>query len=467
MNFAEVRFWQLLLGALGLILLARYPIGLYRPGALGDYDKSMLACLGLFLLAEISLLTVLIFIFVLLSTYYGTRWVLKHSEGKTSRYLLFFIPLQLAPLFYYKYSNFVCNQALGLQIDAFRDLIIPVGISFYSFQAVGFLIDTLAFMHPLPRFVDFINFLSFFPQIVAGPIERRKDLLHQMEQFRFRWLPESINIGAGYLIAGLFLKSCMADNLANLFDPSSRTNPFSIWLANLVFGLRIYFDFAGYSLVAVGIGYCLGVRLTLNFTSPYCSTNLAEFWRRWHITLSQWFRDYVYIPAGGGRVRWWAANLLLVFVASGIWHGAGWNFVLWGLLHGLGLIGYRLLPRQFKLPLFIAWAATLAVTFLAWLCFYETNTAALLAKLFVLATPSSYNMAALKGAAAPWTGPNGLLLLVTLALAFAVHVAEWISLIKYKDPYCCLRRPGILLLLIVLMVVLSPSNYNDFIYFAF
>ena len=467
MNFAEVRFWQLLLGALGVIFLVRYPVGLYRPSSLGDYDKTALACLGVFLLSAISLATIVVLVIVLICTYFGTWWALRNPNVKASHYLLILIPLQLAPLFYYKYSNFVCNQVMDLDIDAFRGLIIPVGVSFHSFQAVGFLIDTLILKQPLPRFLDFINYIGYFPQIVAGPIERRKDLLPPMEQFRFRWLPENINIGASYLVAGLFFKLCLADNLANLFDPSSRINPFSIWLANLVFGLRIYFDFAGYSLVAVGISYCLGIRLTLNFTSPYCSTNLAEFWRRWHITLSQWFRDYLYIPVGGGRVRWWAANLLLVFVVSGIWHGAGWNFILWGLLHGLGLIAYRLLPRNLKVPLVVGWLTTLLVTFLAWLCFYETNTSALIYKLNVLATPSSYNLAALRGAAAQWAGPNGLVLVIIFALASFVHVSEWVSLIKFKEPYYCLRRPGILFLLVVLTVALSPGNYNDFIYLAF
>src|SRR5262249_43524208 len=139
-----------------------------------------------------------------------------------------------------------------------------------------------------------------------------------------------------------FLKCCLADNLALYFSGESATNAYLIWLDNFLFGLRIYFDFAGYSLVALGLAECLGIRLTLNFASPYVSTSVIEFWRRWHISLSQWFRDYIYVPLGGGRTAFWAANVIIVFLVSGLWHGAGWNFVLWGALHGLYLIANRL-----------------------------------------------------------------------------------------------------------------------------
>ena len=139
-----------------------------------------------------------------------------------------------------------------------------------------------------------------------------------MEGFRFRWSAENLNEGAGWIALGLFFKMCLADNLAVYFNGSVSNAWRLIWLNNLLFGLRIYYDFAGYSLIAVGLGRCLGVKLTLNFLSPYCSTSMVEFWRRWHVTLSQWFRDYVYIKLGGGRVRWLAFNVALVFIVSGI-----------------------------------------------------------------------------------------------------------------------------------------------------
>ena len=238
-------------------------------------------------------------------------------------------------------------------------------------------------------------------------------------------------------------------------------------MTNIVFGLRIYYDFAGYSLVALGLGRCFGIKLTLNFASPYCSTSATEFWHRWHITLSQWFRDYVYIPLGGGRVRAWAFNVAVVFVVSGIWHGAGWNFVLWGAMHGGFLIVNRMFHRRFNLPGFISWAITMLATFIAWLGFYEKRTNVLFAKLAAMFTPSAYNSAALHQAMSQWNGPDELVLAFMLALAAIVLLLEWRSITVENEPYALLRKPAMLIALIVLTLILAPGKNNDFIYFAF
>ena len=303
MNFAELRFWEYLLSGLALIVGLRL---LFSPVLLGReqlFDKIALLVLGLVLLMAVSWITFAIYLLVVAVTYGGLVWIRNHHEDHAKKYLMVLIPLQLAPLFYYKYADFVVNRVLGREFDTLRDLMIPVGISFYTFQKVAFVVDSLVFKHPLPRLLDYLNFAGFFPQIVAGPIERKTDLLPQMEGFRFRWQPRDIDDGAGWIALGLFFKCCLADNLAVYFSPSLASNAYQVWLANFLFGLRIYYDFAGYSLVAFGLARCLGVRLTLNFTSPYCSTDIGEFWRRWHITLSQWFRDYLYFPLGGGRVH--------------------------------------------------------------------------------------------------------------------------------------------------------------------
>jgi alginate O-acetyltransferase complex protein AlgI len=466
MNFAEIRFWELLLVGMGSILLLRLALIKLRFPPDG-FDKIALLALGLFLLGCVSTVTLIIFMVVALGTYGGLGWILRHPENGRRRYLFVLIPLQLLPLAYYKYAHFLANQLLNLDVDFFRGLVIPVGISFYTFQKVGFVVDTLHFQKPLPRFLDYMNFAGFFPQIVAGPIERRENLLPQMEQFRFRWLPQDINDGAGWIVVGLFFKCCLADNLALYFDPSSQTNAYLIWLTNVLFGLRIYYDFAGYSLVALGLGRCLGIRLTLNFASPYCATSATEFWRRWHVTLSQWFRDYMYIPMGGGRVRWWAFNVVVVFIVSGIWHGAGWNFVLWGALHGAFLIGNRVLGARLKLPAFVSWLVTMLAAFSAWLCFYELRPAVLFAKLGTLVTPTAYNGAALHEAVSRWVGPDQLVLAFTMVLAVTALIMEWRSLVAKDEPYSLLRRPKVLFVLIVLTMIFSPEEQNDFIYFAF
>jgi D-alanyl-lipoteichoic acid acyltransferase DltB (MBOAT superfamily) len=467
MNFAEFRFWGYLLAGLAVVLLVRR---LWSPAAgnrRDTFDKLGLLTLGLFLLLCVSWVTFVIYLAVALGSYVGLKWLLTHDPKRHRHYLWILIPLQLLPLAYYKYANFAANQVLGLDVLSLRNLAIPVGISFYTFQKVAFVIDTLAFQQPLPRFRDYMNFAGFFPQIVAGPIERRNSLLPQMEVFRFRWSLPDIDVGAGWIVVGLFFKLCLADNLAGFFDGTSHSNAYLIWMANLIFGLRIYYDFAGYSLIALGLGRCLGVRLTLNFCSPYCSTSIGEFWHRWHITLCQWFRDYLYIPLGGGRVAWWAFNVGLVFVVSGIWHGAGWNFMLWGAIHGTGLILNRLFGPKLKLPSSVCWLLTMTTCFGAWLAFYETRTDALFAKARTLLTPSAYNVDALHEARQSWSNAGGFVMVCFLALSGGVLLLEWLCVRKNNPPYRLLFRPAVLVLLIILTVILAPGKNNGFIYFAF
>lgn len=467
MNFAESRFWGLLAVGMTVIALLRWIFGSLLGTRRDEFDKAALLSLGLFLLLCVSWVTFIIFLVVAILSYVGLKWILRREQKSWQRYLFILIPLQLAPLVYYKYANFAVNDVLGLNVLSLRHLVIPVGISFYSFQKVAFVVDTLVFKQPLPRFLDYLNFAGFFPQIVAGPIERRKDLLPQMEAFRFRWSAEQINQGASWIALGLFFKLCLADNLATFFDSSSITNAYQIWLANLIFGLRIYYDFAGYSLTALGLASMLGVRLTLNFASPYCSSSMVEFWRRWHITLSQWFRDYLYVPLGGGRVRWWAFNVALVFVVSGVWHGAGWNFVLWGAIHGAALIVNRLFGRRLKLGVILSWPLTMLTTFCAWLAFYETRTSVLAAKVKTLLTPHAYGGAALHETVHQWSSAEGFVMICFLLLTAIILVLEWQSVARRDAPYYYLRRPAVLMVLVILTVILAPGKSNGFIYFAF
>jgi alginate O-acetyltransferase complex protein AlgI len=465
MNFSELRFWYLLLGGLTVIGLLRFFWSKSPALSLSLFDRVMLGCLGLFLLLAVSWLTFLIFAAVVFVTYFGLLVTVRFFNG--SRYgLLFIVPLQLAALIYYKYSWFIGHEWLGLNVPHLKDLLIPVGISFYSFQLVSFAVDTLVLKKPLPPFIDCLNFIVFFPQIVAGPIERREDLLPQMEKFRFRFLPHQIEEGATWIVAGLFLKCVLADNLAEHFDRSSTDNPFLIWKANLLFALRIYYDFAGYSLIAVGLGKCLGVNLTLNFQSPYCATSVGEFWRRWHITLSQWFRDYVYFPLGGARVRWWAFNLFLVFTVSGIWHGAGWNFLIWGFAHGLFLVASRIFKMKWK-PAIVSWLLTQFVVLFTWLFFYETRPAALAKKTAALCLPSAYTLANFKAFVAESASKHTLVLFAFLSLAAITLLGEWLSLKKGGEPYVYLRKRGFVVLMVIAIVFLTPGIANDFIYFAF
>jgi D-alanyl-lipoteichoic acid acyltransferase DltB (MBOAT superfamily) len=468
MNFADVRFWGILAASLLAILMIRLVVVKVMRPNLGHYDRAALAIMGLVLLGCVSLLSLGIFAAVSVTTYLGLHLILKtdSSQKRRAKWLWLLIPLQLSPLLFYKYGGFLENEILGLESHSFTNVLIPVGISFYTFQLISFAVDTLKRSQPLPSPLNTLNFAGFFPQIVAGPIERRDALLPQLENFRFRWDKKAIETGLTWIILGLFFKRCLADNLALTPLVHSGTNPFLVWLDTMMFGFRIYFDFCGYSLMALGVAQCLGIRLTLNFRSPYGSSNIADFWRRWHVTLSTWFRDYIYLPLGGSRTRFWTANILIVFAISGIWHGAGWNFLIWGGMHGFFLLVYRL-PMKVNLPRAVGFLLTHFCVFLAWLCFYETDTQELFRKLGLLLNPASYDGLAVRSFIAACLSPKGLDVFAILGIVVCVISLEMWSLRKQGEPYRFLRTRGAAAILIFLTVILSPISNNDFIYFAF
>ena len=288
-----------------------------------------------------------------------------------------------------------------------------------------------------------------------------------MEQFRFRWSAANVNEGASWVALGLFFKLCLADNLAGFFDGASVSNAYLIWMNNLLFGLRIYYDFAGYSLVALGLARCLGVKLTLNFLQPLLLHQHGGILAALAHHLSQWFRDYLYIPLGGGRVRWWAFNLAVVFVVSGIWHGAGWNFVLWGAIHGVALIINRLWSARSKLPAFFAWLLTMLTSFWPGSAFMNRARRVLALKMKTLFTPAP--MATRPGGrpSGQYLSPDGLVLACFLALTGVILLLEWLSIARHDEPFYFLRRPAVTAVLVVLTVVLAPEKNNGFIYFAF
>lgn len=463
MNFAELRFWMLLGWGLLMILGLRLIVPeRWR----GRYDRGMLAVLGLSMLGAVGVLTCVVYLGVLLVTHFGLRWILADAVRRRG-WAVPLVGLQLAPLLYYKYGHFLTEEVLGREGWVVADLLIPVGISFYTFQMVGFVVDTLHRGQSLPGLLDTLNFSGFFPQLVAGPIERREDLLPQMEVFRFRWDVGMVADGVSWVVLGLFFKLCLADNLAMFLQRDTGPNAYLIWTNNLLFALRIYFDFAGYSLVALGLARCLGLRLTLNFASPYLAASPSEFWRRWHVTLSQWFRDYLYIPLGGNRVKRWAFNILVVFVASGLWHGAGWNFMGWGLFHGLLLVlaanGW---PRGTRW-LWLGHLLTVVAVLFSWLLFYETRTPVLLSAMRTLVSPSGYSARALAEWLAWGKSANGVVAMAFIGLAGAIFLMEWRSLRAGGIAYSEFRRLWMQVILIVLTVWLAPGASNGFIYFAF
>ena len=262
--------------------------------------------------------------------------------------LLLALAGSLGCLGYFKYAGFFASL-IGWRTA--RDILLPAGISFYTFQSMSCVIDVYRGTVRAERhFGYYALFVAFFPQLVAGPIERTEHLLPQLRNERVLDR-EALAAGGLLLLEGYFKKLVIADSLAVYVDrvygaPATARGP-EIALATVLFGLQIYCDFSGYSSIARGTARLLGVELTENFRRPYASRSVREFWRRWHISLTGWFTDYVYIPLGGSRrgLLRQLLNTLIVFLLSGLWHGAGWTFVLWGLVHGLYLVGGTLLER--------------------------------------------------------------------------------------------------------------------------
>jgi alginate O-acetyltransferase complex protein AlgI len=286
------------------------------------------------------------------------------DQRRRRRLLAISIAANLGTLFFFKYWGFFSATVegaadvfgLSAHLPAF-DVLLPVGISFYTFQSMSYTDDVYRRQRSAERhFGIFAVYVAFFPQLVAGPIERSTRLL---PQFHDAHRVELARVGSGLelMVWGTFKKVVIADNAAVIVDlvyanPGAHAGPLLLF-ATFLFALQIYCDFSGYSDVAIGAARVMGFDLTLNFRRPYFSSSLAEFWRRWHISLSTWFRDYVYFPLGGNRVSRarHALNLMVVFVVSGLWHGAAWTFIVWGALHGVYLIAeLRLRPALARLP---------------------------------------------------------------------------------------------------------------------
>lgn len=273
------------------------------------------------------------------------------SRTKAKAILWVCILINLGILFVFKYANWAIDIldtlsayfTWGIQVPK-MDVLLPVGISFYTFQAIGYTIDVYrGTINSEKNIFTYALFVSFFPQLVAGPIERAKNLLPQFHAKHYFDSEQTIK-GIQLMVWGYFMKLCVADRAAIYVDAVYNNLPnhngLSILLASLLFTIQIYCDFCGYSLIAIGVAKVIGFNLMENFHRPYFSTNIRKFWKRWHISLSTWFMDYVYIPLGGNRCSVYRhlLNLFITFVVSGMWHGANWTFLIWGAYHGVLIV---------------------------------------------------------------------------------------------------------------------------------
>ncbi len=334
----------------------------------------------------------------LLFNYVAGTWLSKLDQLPPAKLVLgISLAFNLGFLGYFKYANFFIENinAVFRANWAFTHVALPLGISFYTFQKVAYLVDSYQGKTRGYGFRDFCLFVSFFPQLIAGPITHHGEIMPQFRKqdtARTHW--EDWSVGLTLFVFGLAKKVLLADRLAEFASPVFRVaqsgadfGMAEAWLGVLAYTLQLYFDFSGYSDMAIGLARLFGIRLPMNFNSPYQATNIADFWRRWHMTLSRFLRDYVYIPLGGnrrGHTRKYV-NLFLTMLIGGIWHGAGWTFVIWGALHGSYLLVYHAwkdrrekllraenpgqMPSFSRVQSFTARAATFLLVIVAWVFF--------------------------------------------------------------------------------------------------
>lgn len=401
--------------------------------------------------------------------FYVVRWMdTPRAHRKTC--LAVSVVNNLALLGFFKYANFVTDNLNGfLELAGVPyavpapDVLLPVGISFYTFQSMSYTIDF--YRGKIPRessFVRFAAFVTFFPQLVAGPIERAKNLLPQ-----FRDLPkvtrEDIADGCSLFVVGLFKKVALADYLALYVDriyavPDAHQAP-ALILATFAFGWQIYFDFSGYTDMARGLGRLLGFRLMLNFNNPYLATDLGDFWQRWHISLSSWFKDYVYVPLGGNRhgTVTMYRNVFITMVVSGLWHGAGWTFIIWGALHATGRMLTIPLDRTVfyreKVPRFAKQILVFSFVTLTWVFFRAESVGDAWLILTRIAT---------SGVSDPQFPLLALLLIAALWIYAFMHESRLNRFLRLAPV-----RIGLTVAMLLYIAFFAHSGEQAFIYFQF
>lgn len=315
----------------------------------------------------------------------------SYQEDKKRKLLLAVsVITNLSILFFFKYTLLILSSLnsifevfnLGYRLKADYNIILPVGISFYTFQSMSYTIDVYRReLKAEKSFLKFFCYISMFPQLVAGPIVRAKDVLSQLEDIETKEVNEEQKFKALILcLKGFFKKMVIADNLAPYVDRAFDTFTYASssldWIIVMIaFALQIYFDFSGYSDIAIGLAKSIGITFQENFQNPYISKSLTEFWRRWHISLSTWFRDYVYIPLGGNQQGFGRTliNIFVTFSLSGLWHGASWNFMIWGMYHGLFLILERFSLISLKNHPRLGWLKTMVIVLIGWV-FFRANS---------------------------------------------------------------------------------------------
>lgn len=403
---------------------------------------------------------------------YSIGLKIASSNNNSKIYLTAGIVINFAVLVAFKYFNFFNDSIIAffklfdLDVDSFAyKVLLPIGISFYTFQAISYLVDVYRLTaKPIFSFLDFALYLSFFPQVIAGPIERVNSLYPQLKG---KLIPTYVQLKEGFFLftIGLFQKVMIGDACGRIvdtifFDLRHYTS-FEIISASLLFTFQIYADFAGYSNMARGIGLFFGIELSQNFKQPYFSRNIQEFWRNWHISLSTWLKDYLYIPLGGnrnGKTRYFI-NIIIVMLFGGLWHGASWNFVFWGAYHGVLLILFQLFNPRIKSD-FISIVLTFIFVSVGWIffCLHSLEQLEIYMNQLKLLTVGPFYMRFMK---------------MIFSFGFALFLIDWLQrrfksdafLIRFKNQSFAF---GVALsLFLVSLIYITSKEPNPFIYFQF
>jgi len=396
--------------------------------------------------------------------------------------LAFGVACNLILLGYYKYFDFfIKNINYLFKADlSLLHIILPLGISFFTFTQIAYLVDAYKKEVKEADFLNYALFVTYFPHLIAGPILHHSEMMPQFSKLKAKIInPKNISIGLMLFTMGLFKKIVIADNLSPIvhqgFDISHSLSFFEAWITSLAYTFQLYFDFSGYTDMALGLSMIFNIKLPENFNSPYKAVNIQDFWRRWHMTLSRFLRDYIYIPLGGNRLREFKTcqNLFITFLLGGIWHGSAWTFVLWGSLHGIALIIHRLWKKlNIKMHSIIAYAITFNFVNLCWVFFR--------AKHFSDAIKIYKGMFGLSGLDMPkiyhglirinsisgikWEDLTTGIIITLICLLATIFLKEVKNIREYFKPQLAW---GLAASIIFVLAFIQMNNTSEFLYFNF
>ena len=403
----------------------------------------------------------------------------QKTQSAKTRFLIISLCLNLGLLFYFKYCNFFIdniNAAFGTKIT-WLEVVLPIGISFYTFESLTYVLDVYRGIHkPLKNFWHYQTYILLFPKLIAGPIVRYHEIADQITN-REKNYTSSIKL-SGFLIfcIGLAKKTIIANTLGIQADavfklPPEQIDTIAAWVGALAYSFQIYFDFSGYSDMAIGLGKMMGFKFPENFNNPYTSKSITEFWRRWHMTLGTWMKNYLYIPLGGNQVNNFKLyrNLIFIFLISGLWHGASWNFILWGAYHGLFLVLERLFLIKFykKIGNWFSLPLTFIIVVTGWVLFRNEN---INQGFYIIKQLYSFQFFDGK-----FTLNNDFLFMASLALLFSFFTItkttrsfqEKVYGEQFSKSSQWLAVSASIILFYISLSFISALDFNPFIYFRF